>query len=68
MTTLAERLAEINEFALLEGLKLPMPAEEIVNLEDLGLVVDLRTGQILEDIDPDAPIDYELGGARHDRQ
>lgn len=31
-------------------------AQEIANLEANGHVVDLVTGQILEDIDPDQPI------------
>lgn len=32
-------------------------AQEIANLESRGFVVDLETCQILEDVDPDAPIE-----------
>lgn len=34
-------------------------AQEIANLEAGGHVVDLVTGQILEDVDPDAPIQLQ---------
>ena len=55
-----DRVSELEQFARAEGLELPMPALEIVQLEDQGFVVDLHTGQILEDVDPDESIDFEL--------
>ena len=66
MSTIIERAEELEEFARLEGLTLPFDASEIVRLEDMGFVIDLRTGQLLEDVDPDAPIDYEVRGVQHD--
>jgi len=66
---IADRIFELEEFAQAEGFTLPFSAAEIVALEDMGLVVDLRTGQILEDIDPDEPIQFEIGqGVKHERQ
>ena len=64
MNSTLQRLEELYQFARDEGITLPMPAEEIIRLEDLGFVIDLRTGQILEDVDPDEPIDYELATTR----
>ena len=60
------RVEELEAFAALEGLTLPMPAVEIVRLEDMGLVIDLHTGQILEDVDIDEPIPFEIGGVNHE--
>lgn len=56
------RIEELEAFAHAEGLDLPMPAIEIVRLEDQGFVIDLHTGQILEDIDIDEQIPFELRG------
>ncbi len=39
-----QRVRELNELAVTEGLSLPMPAEWIATLEALGYVVDLTTG------------------------
>ena len=64
MNSTLQRLEELYQFAKDEGITLPIPAEEIIRLEDLGFVIDLRTGQILEDVDPDEPIDYELATTR----
>ncbi|MCB0093455.1 MAG: hypothetical protein KDE54_36450 [Caldilineaceae bacterium] len=60
------RVEELEAFAAVEGLTLPMPAVEIVRLEDMGLVIDLHTGQILEDVDIDEPIPFEIGGVNHE--
>ncbi|MCB0081780.1 MAG: hypothetical protein KDE47_12655 [Caldilineaceae bacterium] len=63
MTTQLEqldRIAELEAFAALEGLTLPFDAAEIVALEDRGFVIDLHTGQILEDIDPDEQLEIKL--------
>ncbi|MEZ4707582.1 MAG: hypothetical protein R3A44_10265 [Caldilineaceae bacterium] len=57
-----DRISELEQFARAEGLDLPIPALEIVRLEDQGFVIDLRTGQILEDIDIDEQIPFELRG------
>jgi len=65
-SNIAERVLELEEWAALEGIPLPIPAEEIVRLEDLGFVIDLRTGQILEDIDPDEPLEITVRGVKHD--
>ena len=66
---IADRIFELEEFARLEGFTLPFSAAEIVALEDRGFVIDLRTGQILEDIDIDAPIEFEIRqGVKHERQ
>lgn len=54
------RIEEIDAFAAAEGIALPIPAAEIVTLEDMGIVVDLHTGQMLEDVDVDEPIGYAL--------
>ena len=59
------RVEELEAFAALEGLTLPMPAIEIVWLEDMGFVIDLRTGQILEDVNPDEPIEFEFHEVKH---
>ena len=59
------RVEELEAFAALEGLTLPIPAIEIVRLEDMGFVIDLRTGQILEDVNPDEPIEFELHEVKH---
>lgn len=56
-SNLVERVLELEAWAAQEGIPLPMQAEEIVRLEDMGFVIDLRTGQILEDIDPDEPLE-----------
>jgi hypothetical protein len=58
MSTFAQRLCvvELLTWAEREGITLPLPAERIVELEHQGFVVDLVTGEVLEDINPDAPI------------
>ena len=61
-----DRVLELEVWAAQEGISLPIPAEEIVRLEDMGFVIDLRTGQILEDIDPDEPLEIIVHGVRHD--
>ncbi len=53
------RVEELEAWAEAEGIDLPLPADEIIALEDEGFVVDLETGQILEDVDPDAPVDLQ---------
>jgi hypothetical protein len=57
---LTKRIGEIEQFAAFEGLTLPMSAQEIVRLEELGFVLDLRTGQILEDVDIDERLDVTV--------
>ena len=61
-----DRVLELEVWAAQEGISLPIPAEEIVRLEDMGFVIDLRTGQILEDIDPDEPLEITVHGVRND--
>ena len=46
MTT-QQRITELEELAALEGIALPMPAAQIVALEEEGHVVDLLTGDLL---------------------
>lgn len=53
------RVEELEAWAAAEGIDLPIPAADIIALEDEGLVVDLETGQILEDVDPDEPVDLQ---------
>ena len=64
MNSTLQRLEELYQFAKDEGITLPIPAEEIIRLEDLGFVIDLRTGQLLEDIDIDEAIPFELTATR----
>lgn len=52
-----QRIEELEAFARAEGFTLPIPAAEIVALEDQGFVIDLHTGQILEDVDIDEELD-----------
>ena len=59
-----DRISELEQFAALEGIQLPMPAIEIVQLEDQGFVIDLETGQLLEDVDVDEAIPFELTATR----
>ena len=61
-----DRVLELEVWAAQEGISLPIPAEEIVRLEDMGFVIDLHTGQILEDIDPDEPLEITVHRVRHD--
>ena len=63
---ITQRIAELEAFAAAERLTLPIPADEIVRLENMGLVIDLHTGQILEDVDIDEPIPFEIGGVNHE--
>ena len=65
-SNMAERVLELEAWAVQEGISLPIPAEEIVRLEDIGFVIDLHTGQILEDIDPDEPLEIIVHGVRND--
>lgn len=58
MTTTTDRIEELEQFAADEGIELPMSAEEIAELEELGFVVDLADGTITE-IDPDQPIELQ---------
>lgn len=44
------RIQELQEWSKETGLPLPMPAEEIIELEDQGLIVDLKTGDTLVDL------------------
>ena len=64
MNSTLQRLEELYQFAKDEGITLPMPAEEIIRLEDAGFVIDLRTGQLLEDVDVDEAIPFELTATR----
>ena len=50
-SNMVDRVLEMEAWASQEGIPLPMPAGEIVRLEDMGFVIDLHTGQILEDIE-----------------
>ena len=45
------RIQELEEWSEETGLPLPMPAEEIIELEDQGLIVDLETGETLADLE-----------------
>ncbi|MCB0083786.1 MAG: hypothetical protein KDE47_22760 [Caldilineaceae bacterium] len=62
-----ERIEGLEEFAAAEGFTLPMPALEIVRLEDQGFVIDLHTGQILEDVDIDEQLDIIVAGVAYER-
>lgn len=42
------RIIELIEFAYREGVDLPMPAAEILAIEDQGHTVDLVTGEVIE--------------------
>lgn len=55
MSTTSTAVQELEELAEELGIELPYPAEEIAAMEELGLVVDLETGEITG-IDPDEPI------------
>lgn len=44
-----KRAAELLELCETAGLALPLPIDAILDLEDAGHVVDLATGEILED-------------------
>ena len=69
MADLLQRIEELEDFARTEGLILPFSAAEIVALEDQGFVIDLRTGQILEDICIDESIPFEINaGVKHGEQ
>ena len=46
------RIQELEEWSAETGLPLPMSAEEICVLEDMGHIVDLETGDV--SLDPDA--------------
>lgn len=50
-----KRVQEIEDFAAEEGITLPMPAEQIVAIEEQGSIVDLVTGQIFDEPDEVAP-------------
>lgn len=56
MSATSTAVQELEELAEELGIELPYSAEEIAAMEELGLVVDLETGEITE-IDPDAPIE-----------
>ena len=43
------RIDELYEWSEETGLPLPLNPETIIQLEDQGLIVDLETGDILED-------------------
>ena len=45
------RIRELQDWATVTGVPLPMPAAVIAGLEDQGKVVDLRTG-IISDAEP----------------
>jgi len=45
--TTAKRVIEIEFTALMGGFTLPMPAEDICELEDDGWIVDLESGLVL---------------------
>ena len=45
------RITELLDLAAAEGIDLPLPVEHILDLEDAGHVVDLRTGDIIYDAD-----------------
>lgn len=59
-TEFQKAVREVQETAYDEGFELPMPAEEIVRLEQEGHIVDLRTGQQTLDV-ADKPIDFVPG-------
>ena len=40
------RAVELLDFAAMYGITLPLPAETIIELEDAGHVVDLKTGEV----------------------
>jgi len=46
MTDQQKRIQELEDQAAQDGFTLPMPAWEIVQIEDEGSIVDLITGQI----------------------
>jgi hypothetical protein len=55
------RIEELEAWAQETGLPLPMPAEEIIYLEDQGMLVDLVTGEVFENPEEgEATIDEEL--------
>lgn len=45
--TIDPRITELLDLAETEGIRLPYPPEIIIRQEDLGHVVDLRTGTII---------------------
>jgi hypothetical protein len=55
------RIEELEEWSEETGLALPMAAEEIVYLEDQGMIVDLETGEVTENPeDGEEVLDEEL--------
>lgn len=56
--TISTTAQELQELADELGIDLPYSPEEIAELESLGLVVDLETGEILT-VDPDEPIELQ---------
>jgi hypothetical protein len=44
-----DRIIELVEFAAREGIELPMPPEDIAEIEAGGGIVDLVTGEVFED-------------------
>lgn len=47
------RIEELQSWSKETGLPLPMPVEEIIALEDQGLLVDLETGETIVDLEND---------------
>jgi hypothetical protein len=55
------RIAELEAWSQETGLPLPMPAAEIVYLEDQGMLVDLETGAVFENPEEgEATLEEEL--------
>lgn len=46
-----QRIQEIEETAREGGFTLAMPAEQICQIEDEGSMVDLETGQIIDEVE-----------------
>jgi hypothetical protein len=58
---MANRKEELEEWAQETGLPLPLPTEEIIALEDEGMIVDLETGEVFENAEEgDDTLDEEL--------
>ncbi len=47
MTSKQQRIADLERFAVEEGIALPLPAATIAAMEATGAVVDLATGAVI---------------------
>ncbi len=54
-----KRIAELEEQAAQDGFTLPMPAWQIVQIEDEGSMVDLQTGEISDEEPEPAPVEQK---------